>query len=224
MHCAREPCECEFPGSFYTGVPGIIGAMENGRLAPGAVVERCDQCRQYPTDAAALAKLQELGLADANGGDARSFSVHCYAVVRVKFPGVVADEPKSAARQVLDRFDWDVHGRGAEFADEISELLVDYDGDSDFSRSQRFDAELNDADDLPSRGAAWLLVVNNDTFERIEVCRSHDSAFRLLHEYVREQWEGTFGDEPIDPDPREAVRRFFDVGPVSYTLEERSLA
>jgi hypothetical protein len=204
-------------------VPGIIGAMENGRLAADAVVERCDQCERYPTDAAALAKLQELGLAEANGSAARSFSVHCYALVRVKFPGVVADDPRSAARQVLDRFDWDVHGRGAEYADEISELLVDFDGDADFQRSLRFDADLKDVDAAVPRGAPWLLVISNGSYERIEVCASHESGFRLLHEYVREQWEGTFGDEPIDADPKAAVQRFFDVGPVSYTLEERSL-
>jgi hypothetical protein len=39
-HCL---CACEFPGDFHSGVPGILAAMERGRLAPGAVVERCDQ-------------------------------------------------------------------------------------------------------------------------------------------------------------------------------------
>jgi hypothetical protein len=197
--------------------------MEDGRLAPGAVVERCDQCERYPTDAAALAQLQEMGLAGADSTAERTFTVHCYAVVRVKFSGVPAGDAKSAARQVLDRFDWDEHGAGAEYAEEISELLVDDDGDSDFNRSQRFDAELNAAGTVPLRSTAWLLVINNETSERIEVCGAHDSAFRLLHEYVLDQWEGTFGEEPIDPDPRAAVQRFFDVGPVGYTLEERTL-
>jgi hypothetical protein len=197
--------------------------MENGRLAPGAVVERCDLCRRYPTDAAARDRLRELGLANGELDDARTFSVHCYAVVRVKFPGVVASDARSAARQVRDRFDWDVHGDAAEFADDITELLVDVEGDSDFSRSQQFDGLLNEANGAFSRSVAWLLIINNEVCERIEVCGSQESAVRLLYEYVRERWEGTFGEEPIDSDPRLAVQRFFDAGQVSYTLEERTL-
>jgi hypothetical protein len=57
-------CECEKPGYFYSGVPGIIAPMENGRLAPGAEVERCDLCQRFPSDAAALARLRELGRVD----------------------------------------------------------------------------------------------------------------------------------------------------------------
>ena len=142
----REPCECECPGAFYTGVPGVIAAMDNGRLAPGAVVERCDFCQRYPSDAVALARLRELGLVDADVAEAGTFSVHCYVVVRVKFPGVVAVDARSAARQILDRFDWDVHGGAAEFADDITELLVDFEGDSDFSRSCRFSPEMEEID------------------------------------------------------------------------------
>jgi len=55
------PCECEKPGRFCSGVPGILAHMENGRLALGAKVERCDVCQRYPTDEAALKKLRELG-------------------------------------------------------------------------------------------------------------------------------------------------------------------
>jgi len=54
-------CECESPGFFHSGVPGILAHMENGRLAKGAVVERCDLCRRYPSDEAAAKKLRELG-------------------------------------------------------------------------------------------------------------------------------------------------------------------
>ena len=54
-------CECEKPGYFCSGIPGILAHMEHGRLAPGAKVERCDLCRRYPTDEAALEKLRELG-------------------------------------------------------------------------------------------------------------------------------------------------------------------
>ena len=60
---ADSLCECEQPGHFCSGVPGIIARVENGRLAEGASVERCDLCQRFPTDAAALAKLRELGIA-----------------------------------------------------------------------------------------------------------------------------------------------------------------
>jgi hypothetical protein len=56
-------CECELPGDFYSGVPGIIARVEKGRLAPGAKVERCDSCQRYETDEAAYQKLMELGMA-----------------------------------------------------------------------------------------------------------------------------------------------------------------
>ena len=59
---AQQPCECEAPGSFTSGVPGIIARMENGKLAAGASVERCDHCRRYTNDEAAHDKLVELGL------------------------------------------------------------------------------------------------------------------------------------------------------------------
>lgn len=54
-------CECEKPGYFCSGVPGILAHMEDGRLAKGAVVNRCDLCQRYPSDEAASAKLRELG-------------------------------------------------------------------------------------------------------------------------------------------------------------------
>lgn len=54
-------CECEKPGHFCSGVPGILAHLENGCLQEGAKVERCDLCRRYPSDEAALEKLQELG-------------------------------------------------------------------------------------------------------------------------------------------------------------------
>lgn len=56
-------CECEQPGHFRSGVPGILARVENGRLAEGATVERCDSCRRYPSDKAAFEKLVELGIA-----------------------------------------------------------------------------------------------------------------------------------------------------------------
>ena len=56
-------CDCERPGFYTCGVPGVLAHLENGRVAPGALVERCDFCARIPTDEAALAKLQELGIA-----------------------------------------------------------------------------------------------------------------------------------------------------------------
>ena len=58
-----EPCECELPGFFYSGVPGILARIEAGRLVTGATVERCDLCQRYPDDFAASRRLVELGIA-----------------------------------------------------------------------------------------------------------------------------------------------------------------
>ena len=60
---ADPPCDCELPGFFHCGIPGILAHFENGRLAPGATVERCDQCERYATDEAARQKLVDLGRA-----------------------------------------------------------------------------------------------------------------------------------------------------------------
>jgi hypothetical protein len=60
---ADRPCDCERPGFFHSGIPGIVAHFENGRLAPDATVECCDLCERYPTDEAARQKLMELGLA-----------------------------------------------------------------------------------------------------------------------------------------------------------------
>lgn len=65
LNSVREPCDCELPGYFFSGVPGIIARMDNGRLAPGAAVERCDLCCRYESDEAARQKLVELELADS---------------------------------------------------------------------------------------------------------------------------------------------------------------
>jgi len=59
---AAEPCSCEQPGHFASGIPGILAHLENGRLVPGTDVQRCDLCQRYPTDEAARAKLMELGI------------------------------------------------------------------------------------------------------------------------------------------------------------------
>jgi hypothetical protein len=57
----RRRCDCEWPGFFHSGVPGILAHMKNGRLAEGAVVNRCDLCQRYPSDEAAFERLRELG-------------------------------------------------------------------------------------------------------------------------------------------------------------------
>jgi hypothetical protein len=56
-------CECEQPGYFRSGVPGILARVENGRVVEGTEVERCDSCSRYPSDKAAFEKLVELGIA-----------------------------------------------------------------------------------------------------------------------------------------------------------------
>ena len=53
-------CECEKRGFFCSGIPGILAHMENGRLAEGAKVNRCDLCQRYPSDEAAFEKLRQL--------------------------------------------------------------------------------------------------------------------------------------------------------------------
>jgi hypothetical protein len=63
-----EVCDCEknLPGTFCSGIPGILARVENGRVVPGTKVERCDACERYPSDEAALQKLIELGIAPAD--------------------------------------------------------------------------------------------------------------------------------------------------------------
>jgi hypothetical protein len=56
-------CDCQSPGRFYSGVPGILACVVNGRLVTGAQVERCDGCQRYEPDDAALARLIDLGIA-----------------------------------------------------------------------------------------------------------------------------------------------------------------
>jgi hypothetical protein len=56
--------ECETPDEpFHSGVPGILARVENGRRVPGAEVHRCEASVRYESDAAAHAKLRELGTA-----------------------------------------------------------------------------------------------------------------------------------------------------------------
>jgi hypothetical protein len=57
-----EPCECEQPGYFTSGVPGILAHVENGFVAPGGAVERCDQCERFSSDDEARRRLGDLGM------------------------------------------------------------------------------------------------------------------------------------------------------------------
>ncbi len=60
---ADTPCDCELPGTFSSGVSGILAHMEQGRLASNSKVERCDICRRFPSDDTARERLVTLGLA-----------------------------------------------------------------------------------------------------------------------------------------------------------------
>ena len=56
-------CECEKPGYYCSGVPGILARVKkDGKLAVGAKVERCDLCNRYSSDKAAYQMLVEFGM------------------------------------------------------------------------------------------------------------------------------------------------------------------
>ena len=57
-----DTCDCQLPGYFRSGVPGILAHMANCQAVPGAIVERCDLCERYPTDQAATEQLQALNM------------------------------------------------------------------------------------------------------------------------------------------------------------------
>ena len=62
-----DVCDCEVPGQpFFSGIPGILARVENGRVVPGTEVERCDACERFTSDEAALQKLIEMGIAPAD--------------------------------------------------------------------------------------------------------------------------------------------------------------
>jgi hypothetical protein len=58
-----EPCDCEIPGFYCAGVPGILAHLKDGRVAPGALIERCDMCCRFASDEEAKVRLRELGIA-----------------------------------------------------------------------------------------------------------------------------------------------------------------
>jgi hypothetical protein len=57
-------CDCERPGYFCSGIPGIVAHLESGSVPQKTEVESCDLCERYPSDKAAREKLRELGLLD----------------------------------------------------------------------------------------------------------------------------------------------------------------
>jgi hypothetical protein len=138
----RPQCECEAPGLFRSGVPGILAHVVDGRLVPGAPVECCPRCRRYPSDAAALVRLQELGIVGDAPVTLAAYTVHVYVTVSVKLTGILAGTPREAARSAQQGFSWEEHSRAVEFVDELHELLVDVQGDPDYSRSVAFRADL----------------------------------------------------------------------------------
>ena len=137
-------CACMQSGYFHCGVPGVIAHLENGRLPPGAKVERCDQCGLYPDDDAARQRLVELGLVWPDPPVLHRYTVHVYATVRVTFGELEAPSHEAAARMADELFDWDEHQGKAEFADEITEYLVDLAGDLGYARSRRLNADFEE--------------------------------------------------------------------------------
>ena len=59
-----DRCDCEKPGFFCSGVPGILAHVENSRVARNTKVEHCDLCKRYPSDEAAREKLRQCGILD----------------------------------------------------------------------------------------------------------------------------------------------------------------
>ncbi len=138
------PCECELPGYFHCGVPGILAHLEIGRLPPDAKVERCQLCQRYADDDAAMRKLNDLGLVWQHEQHLERYMVHMYATVRVTFGELQAVSPQAAARAAEELFDWDQQRDRADFADEITEYLVDLAGDLGYSRSRRLNADFEE--------------------------------------------------------------------------------
>ena len=96
------PCDCEAPGVYCSGVPGILAHVEDGKLSPGCEVQRCDHCERYASDEAARAKLVELGVAPESAKQGR------YVLYDIDTDALVStttyDSPQEAADDA-DQFD-----------------------------------------------------------------------------------------------------------------------
>ena len=57
-HCE----ECESEGIFFSGVPGILASVYNGKVLFGCAVERCDSCKRFESDEAAEKHMRSLGM------------------------------------------------------------------------------------------------------------------------------------------------------------------
>jgi hypothetical protein len=69
------------------------------------------------------------------------YRVHVYLTVRVPFDDIEAESQEAAieaARKLVD--DYSFRLKDAEYADEITNFLVDEDGDEEYERSQSYDA------------------------------------------------------------------------------------
>lgn len=63
----RPVChECEGDGWFRTPIKGVIAHLVDGKLPVDGAVERCDRCKRYATDVAALQVLRKF-LKTTNG-------------------------------------------------------------------------------------------------------------------------------------------------------------
>ena len=98
------PCDCEQPGDFYCGVPGILAHVEEGRVAADFDVERCDQCRRYPSDASARQVLRSQGLLDEHE-PGQTYAVQGNVTLRFKLTQVRAASHVGAARHARQLFD-----------------------------------------------------------------------------------------------------------------------
>jgi phage FluMu protein Com len=56
MFVVVDECECELPGYFNSGLPGVLAHVENGKVT--SKVERCDTCLRYASDREAAVALR----------------------------------------------------------------------------------------------------------------------------------------------------------------------
>jgi hypothetical protein len=125
--------------------------MEEGHVVLDCRVERCDFCERFPSDAAAEAKLREVGLFLPSDRRAippeefgEAYAVYCHAVLRVKLSPIWASDPRDAARRALSLFNWDRHEPQAEFAGEFAGFLVERDIGSGTVGTVHFNSKLEE--------------------------------------------------------------------------------
>jgi hypothetical protein len=123
---------------------GRLHELENTTMKSDEATQLIERGIAARNEAQHAAPADECGVAGSISDDLKSFTVHCYAVVRIKFPGVLANSAKEAAERVMDRFDWDAYGQEAEFADHFTGALVDVDGDDEYLQSVVFDSQLQE--------------------------------------------------------------------------------